>query len=412
MESRWQAEMKKLKRAQVVKEDLEKLKQAQLAAERDGDLNRAAELKFGRIPELERELEALSESEEEDEQRLLHEEVKDEDIAGIVARWTGIPVSRMLESEVDKLLRMEENLARRVIGQSSALTAVSHAIRRSRSGLGEPNRPIGSFLFMGPTGVGKTETARALAEFLFDDDQAMVRIDMSEYMEKHSVSRLIGAPPGYVGYDEGGQLTEAVRRRPYSVVLLDEVEKAHSDVFNILLQVLDDGRLTDSQGRTVDFRNVVVMMTSNVGSDAIQQFAGRDEEKMREMAQAALREQFRPEFINRIDDIVIFHALTHAEIDRILDLQLVILGKRLESRGLSLELTDAGREALLAEGFDPMFGARPLKRAVQNHVQNNMATALLAGMFYPGDTVVVDFVDGEFTCSKSDASTQPDPMVH
>lgn len=412
MESRWQAEMKKLKRGQVVKEDLEKLKQAQLSAERDGDLNRAAELKFGRIPELERELEALSESENEDEERLLHEEVKDEDIAGIVARWTGIPVSRMLESEVDKLLRMEENLARRVIGQSSALTAVSHAIRRSRSGLGEPNRPIGSFLFMGPTGVGKTETARALAEFLFDDEQAMVRIDMSEYMEKHSVSRLIGAPPGYVGYEEGGQLTEAVRRRPYSVVLLDEVEKAHSDVFNILLQLLDDGRLTDSQGRTVDFRNVVVIMTSNVGSDAIQQFAGRDEEKMREMAQAALREQFRPEFINRIDDIVIFHALTHAEIDRILDLQLVILGKRLESRGLSLELTDAGREALLAEGFDPMFGARPLKRAVQNHVQNNMATALLAGMFYPGDTVLVDFVDGEFTCSKSGDAAQPDPMVH
>jgi len=412
MESRWQTEMKKLKRGQVVKEDLEKLKQAQLSAERDGDLNRAAELKFGRIPELERELEALSAAEEEDEDRLLHEEVKDEDIAAIVARWTGIPISRMLESEVEKLLRMEENLACRVIGQGSALTAVSHAIRRSRSGLGEPNRPIGSFLFMGPTGVGKTETARALAEFLFDDEQAMVRIDMSEYMEKHSVSRLIGAPPGYVGYDEGGQLTEAVRRRPYSVVLLDEVEKAHSDVFNILLQLLDDGRLTDSQGRTVDFRNVVVIMTSNVGSDAIQQFAGRDEDKMREMAQAALREQFRPEFINRIDDIVIFHALTHDEIDRILDLQLVILGKRLESRGLTLELTDAAREALLAEGFDPMFGARPLKRAVQKHVQNNMATALLAGRFYPGETVVVGFADGEFTCDKTGDASQADPMVH
>ncbi len=412
MESRWQSEMKKLKRGQSVKEDLEQLKQAQLSAERDGDLNRAAELKFGRIPELERELEALAATEESEGERLLHEEVKDEDIATIVSRWTGIPVSRMLESEVEKLLRMEENLAARVIGQSSALSAVSHAIRRSRSGLGEPNRPIGSFLFMGPTGVGKTETARALAEFLFDDEQAMVRIDMSEYMEKHSVARLIGAPPGYVGYDEGGQLTEAVRRRPYSVVLLDEIEKAHRDVFNILLQLLDDGRLTDSQGRTVDFRNVVVIMTSNVGSDAIQQFAGRDEDKMREMAQGALREQFRPEFINRIDDIVIFQALTQDEIGRILDLQLEILESRLAQRELHLELTEPARAALLAEGFDPMFGARPLKRAVQNHVQNHLASAILAGRFMPGETILVDFVEGEFVSLKAESAPESDPMVH
>lgn len=410
---RWQSEVKQLKRGQSLKEDLEAMKQAQLSAEREGDLNRAAELKFGRIPELEQELSALAHSADLDEERLIHEEVKEEDIADIVSRWTGIPVSRMLEGEVSKLLHMEENLAGRVIGQASALAAVANAIRRSRSGLGEPNRPIGSFLFMGPTGVGKTESARALAEFLFDDDQAMVRIDMSEYMEKHSVSRLIGAPPGYVGYDEGGQLTEAVRRRPYSVVLLDEVEKAHSDVFNVLLQLLDDGRLTDSQGRTVDFRNVVVIMTSNVGSDAIQQFAGRDEEKMREMAHGALRKQFRPEFLNRIDDIVIFHALNQSEIDQILDLQLAILQQRLSLRELTLRLTETARAALLTQGFDPMFGARPLKRAVQTHVQNLLATALLAGRFLAGDEIVVDYRDGEFLAVRGGAQeSKPDPLVH
>lgn len=412
MESRWNAEMKNHKRAQSLKEDLEQLKQAQLAAEREGDLTRAAELKFGRIPELERELEALCELDDQQSERLLNEEVKDEDIATIVSRWTGIPVSRMLEGELEKLLRMEENLGRRVIGQRLALGALANAIRRSRSGLGEPNRPIGSFLFMGPTGVGKTETARALADFLFDDEQAMVRIDMSEYMEKHSVSRLIGSPPGYVGYEEGGQLTEAVRRRPYSVVLLDEIEKANRDVFNILLQVLEDGRLTDSQGRTVDFRNVVVIMTSNVGSDAIQQFAGRDEEKMREMAESLLRDQFRPEFINRIDDLIIFHALTQSELEGILDLQLVILEKRLASRELTLELTEPAREALLEQGFDPMFGARPLKRAVQKHVQNLLATELLAGRFLPGDVILMDYVDGKFLSMKRATALDSDPMVH
>jgi len=412
MESRWNAEMKNHKRAQSVKEDLEQLKQAQLRAEREGDLARAAELKFGRIPELERELEALCELDDQQSGRLLHEEVKDEDIATIVSRWTGIPISRMLEGELEKLLRMEENLARRVIGQELALGALANAIRRSRSGLGEPNRPIGSFLFMGPTGVGKTETARALADFLFDDEHAMVRIDMSEYTEKHSISRLIGSPPGYVGYEEGGQLTEAVRRRPYSVVLLDEIEKAHRDVFNLLLQVLEDGRLTDSQGRTVDFRNVVVIMTSNVGSDSIQQFAGRDEEKMREMAESLLREQFRPEFINRIDDLIIFHALTQSELEGILDLQLIILEKRLASRELTLELTEPAREALLEQGFDPMFGARPLKRAVQKHVQNLLATELLAGRFQPGDVILMDYVDGKFVSMKRATALDSDPMVH
>ncbi len=412
----WEREVAELRRGQEIKSSLEQLRQEQADAERTGDLNRAAELKFGSIPSKEKELEEALGHDAEGGDRLIQEEVSEEEIARIVARWTGVPVAKMLESEVEKLLAMEDELRQRVIGQDAALEAVSHAIRRSRSGLGDPSQPVGSFLFMGPTGVGKTESARALAEFLFDDEQSMVRIDMSEYMERHAVARLIGAPPGYVGYDEGGQLTEAVRRKPYSVVLFDEIEKAHPDVFHLLLQVLEDGRLTDSQGRTVDFRHAVVIMTSNVGSDVIQQYAGRDEAKMQEMAQSALRQQFRPEFLNRIDDVVIFHALGEEQLDVILELQLRELRARLELRELSLMVTPEARLALVSEGFDPMFGARPLKRIVQTHVQNPLASALLAGRFKPGATIVCDFVDDAFvlvTEEESPANHNEDgPVVH
>ncbi|MEC9466653.1 MAG: ATP-dependent chaperone ClpB [Myxococcota bacterium] len=411
----WEREVAELRHGQELKSALEKLRQEQADAERKGDLNRAAELKFGAIPSKEKELEQALGRASDGRERLIQEEVSEEEIARIVARWTGVPVTKMLESEVEKLLTMEEKLRQRVVGQDAALEAVSHAIRRSRSGLGDPSQPVGTFLFMGPTGVGKTESARALAEFLFDDEQAMVRIDMSEYREKHAVARLIGAPPGYVGYDEGGQLTEAVRRKPYSVILFDEIEKAHADVFNLLLQVLEDGRLTDSQGRTVDFRQAVVIMTSNVGSDAIQQYAGRDETRMQEMAQAALRQQFRPEFLNRIDDVVIFHALGEEQLDVILELQLRELRARLELRDLSLMVTPEARHALVAEGFDPMFGARPLKRIVQTHVQNPLATALLGGRFKPGETIVCDFVDDHFVLVtetlQADAHSD-EPVVH
>ncbi|MEO0815336.1 MAG: AAA family ATPase, partial [Myxococcota bacterium] len=316
----WQTEKDEIEQITSLKEQIEGLRQEQTEAERRGDLNRAAEIKFGQVPELEKKLSVAEGATANN--RLLNEEVTDEEIAKIVSRWTGVPVAKMLEGETEKLLRMEDNLRHRVVGQDEALVAVANAVRRSRAGLADPNRPVGTFLFMGPTGVGKTETARALAEFLFDDEQAMVRIDMSEYMEKHAVSRLIGAPPGYVGYDEGGQLTEAVRRRPYSVVLFDEIEKAHTDVFNLMLQVFEDGRLTDGQGRTVDFRNAVLILTSNVGSDAIQQFAGRDEQRMRDAATDALRAHFRPEFLNRIDETVFFQALGDEQIIRILDIQL------------------------------------------------------------------------------------------
>jgi len=328
---------------------------------------------------------------------MLNEEVGPEDIAKVIARWTGIPVAKMLEGEVEKLIQMEQKLGLRVVGQDEALRAVADAVRRSRAGLSDPRRPIGSFLFMGPTGVGKTETARALAEFLFDDEQAMIRIDMTEYMEKHSVSRLIGAPPGYVGYDEGGQLTEAVRRRPYAVVLLDEIEKAHPDVFNVLLQILDDGRLTDGQGRTVDFRNAVLIMTSNVGSEAIQQFAGRDHARMRDLAMDALRRQFKPEFLNRIDEVVIFHALGEEHIKGILDIQLAHLRKLLAERGLKLELSEAAKEHLARQGYDPVYGARPLKRTIQRELQNPLASAILGGQFGAGDTIVADVDDGSVT---------------
>jgi ATP-dependent Clp protease ATP-binding subunit ClpB len=324
------------------------------------------------------------------QRRMLREEVTADDIAEVVSKWTGIPVTRMLEAELQKLRRMEDRLQQRVVGQDHAIEVVSNAVRRARAGLQDPNRPIGSFIFLGPTGVGKTELARALAEFLFDDERAMIRIDMSEFMEKHSVARLIGAPPGYVGYEEGGYLTEAVRRRPYSVILFDEIEKAHPDVFNVLLQILDDGRLTDGQGRTVDFKNTVIIMTSNVGSQYLHDLGLAGEEEMRERVMEALRLQFRPEFLNRIDDIVIFHPLQQEQIKAIVDIQLALLQKRLAERKLAIELTERAREVLAREGYDPVYGARPLKRAIQRHVQDLLAMKLLDGEFREGDHILVD----------------------
>jgi ATP-dependent Clp protease ATP-binding subunit ClpB len=329
---------------------------------------------------------------------MLKEEVTPEEIAEVVSKWTGIPVSRLVEGEKEKLLHMEERLGARVVGQDEALRAVSAAVRRARSGLQDPNRPIGSFIFLGPTGVGKTETARALAEFLFDDEQAMVRLDMSEYMEKHATARLIGAPPGYVGYEEGGQLTEAVRRRPYAVILFDEIEKAHRDVFNLLLQILDDGRLTDGHGRTVDFRNAVIIMTSNIGSEQIQRLAGRpdaDLQAIRDSALEHLRGEFRPEFLNRVDEIVVFRPLSREDLSRIVEIQLGRVRKLLAEKNVTLELTDAARETIADAGYDPVYGARPLKRAIQRLVQDPLATRILRGEFTPGDQVVVDEGKGE-----------------
>ena len=398
----WQREIEQIKKAHAIKEELERLRQKQTEAERKGDLNLAAELKYGRIPAAEKSLAATElAAATPGGQRMLNEEVTEEEVAKIVARWTGIPVSRMLESERDKLLRMEEGMRKRVIGQDAALTAVADAVRRSRAGLSDPKRPVGSFLFMGPTGVGKTETARALAEFMFDDEQAMIRLDMSEYMEKHTVSRLIGAPPGYVGYDEGGQLTEAVRRRPYAVVLFDEIEKAHPEVFNILLQVLEDGRLTDGQGRTVDFRNAVLIMTSNIGSDAIQQYAGRDESRVSEMVMEAVRRAFRPEFLNRIDEMVIFHALGEAQIREILELQLNKLEALLLERQLTLQVSEAVKSRLADQGYDPAYGARPLKRVVQRELQNPLAAAILSGRFDRGDAICADLDGGQIAFTKA-----------
>ena len=402
MRAQWQQEKETLGAVGRVKQEIEQARFEAEQATRAGDLSKAAEITYGRIPQLER---AMTDAEaklasHDGRPQFLKEEVAADDVAEVVARWTGIPVTRMLESERERLTKLEDVLGTRVIGQREAVKAVANAVRRSRAGLQDPNRPIGSFIVLGPTGVGKTETAKALAEFLFDDEHAMVRIDMSEYMEKHAVARLIGAPPGYVGYEEGGQLTEAVRRRPYSVILFDEIEKAHPDVFNILLQLLDDGRLTDSQGRTVDFRNAVVIMTSNVGSHLIlerSQDAAADWKRTEQEVLTALQGVFRPEFLNRIDDVVVFHPLGRDELDHIVDLQLGHLRRLLADRKLTLHLTDAARQQLADEGYDPAFGARPLKRAVQRMLQNPLALAVLEGRFREGDVIVADVQDGKET---------------
>ncbi|MFL5489453.1 MAG: ATP-dependent chaperone ClpB [Gemmatimonadaceae bacterium] len=393
MKAQWQQEKETLGAVGKIKQQIEQARTDAERATRAGDLQKAAEITYGQIPQLERQMREAEQklaSKQGGGARFLKEEVTAEDIAEIVARWTGIPVAKMMEGERERLTKLENELARRVIGQDEAVKAVANAVRRSRAGLQDPNRPIGSFIFLGPTGVGKTETARALAEFLFDNEQAMVRIDMSEYMEKHAVARLIGAPPGYVGFEEGGQLTEAVRRRPYSVVLFDEIEKAHPDVFNILLQILDDGRLTDSQGRTVDFRNTVIIMTSNIGSTYILEHAGDDRAVIEAQVTSALRQHFRPEFLNRVDDIIIFRPLGKSEIDHIIDLQLGRLEKLMADRKLTFELTPPAREILATEGYDPAFGARPLKRAIQRLLQNPLALAVLEGKFSEGDHIVVD----------------------
>ncbi|MGL9736200.1 MAG: ATP-dependent chaperone ClpB [Symbiopectobacterium sp.] len=393
LEEEWKAEKAALSGTQNIKAALEQVKIELEQAHRQGDLARMSELQYGRLPELEKQLVAATQAEGKT-MHLLRNKVTDAEIAEVLARWTGIPVARMLESERDKLLRMEQQLHRRVIGQDEAVSAVANSIRRSRAGLSDPNRPIGSFLFLGPTGVGKTELCKTLAAFLFDSDDAMVRIDMSEFMEKHSVSRLVGAPPGYVGYEEGGYLTEAVRRRPYSVILLDEVEKANPDVFNILLQVLDDGRLTDGQGRTVDFRNTVIVMTSNLGSELIQEHFGEmDYVGMRDMVLDVVIHRFRPEFINRIDEVVVFHPLDQAHIMSIACIQLQWLYKRLEERGYQVTMTEAALEQLGLSGFDPVYGARPLKRAIQQQIENPLAQEILSGKLIPGKPVTLD-VDG------------------
>ncbi|MBI5844930.1 MAG: ATP-dependent chaperone ClpB [Deltaproteobacteria bacterium] len=396
MKAHWQTEKDVIAQIRKIKEEQEQLGQAEEQAERRGDYNKVAELRYGKSLELSR---ALVEANErlasiQKDTKMLKEEVDDEDVAEVVSRWTGIPVSRMLESEKEKLLKMEERLGLRVVGQAEAIEAVSDAVRRARSGLQDENRPIGSFIFMGPTGVGKTELAKALAEFIFDDEQAIVRIDMSEYMEKHTVSRLIGAPPGYVGYDEGGQLTEAVRRRPYAVILFDEIEKAHPDVFNVMLQVLDDGRLTDGHGRTVDFTNSIIIMTSNVGSRYITDLGQSDRAEMEKRVMEALRATFRPEFLNRVDETVIFQSLTGAELSRIVEIQTRRLVARLADRQIELKLTDAAKELLGREGFDPQYGARPLKRVIQKRLENPLAVSILEGNAPPHSTVTADEKDG------------------
>ena len=391
MRAHWQQEKERIDEIRRLKSEIEAAHGEFERAEREGDLERAAELRFGRLVELEKQLEAENARLEElqRDRKMLNEEVTEEDVAQVVSTWTGVPVSRLMEGEMRKLVHLEEALHRRVVGQDEAVTAVANAIRRSRAGLGDPNRPIGSFLFLGPTGVGKTELARALAEDLFDDERAIVRVDMSEYQERHTVSRLVGAPPGYVGFEEGGQLTEAVRRRPYSVVLLDELEKAHSDVFNVLLQLLDDGRLTDGQGRTVDFRNTIVIMTSNLGS-AVFQDPSIPADKRREAILEDVRTSFRPEFVNRIDEIVVFEPLGRAELREIVDLQVRLLAERLQQRSLTLELTDAAKEHLANAGYDPIYGARPLRRLIQHEIQDPLAMKLLSGDIAEGDRIVVD----------------------
>ncbi|WP_457674469.1 ATP-dependent chaperone ClpB [Thiolapillus sp.] len=399
LEEIWKAEKAAVQGTTHIKEELERARIELETARRAGDLQRMSEIQYGIIPQLEQQLAAADEAEDMEFQ-LLRNKVSDEEIAEVVSKWTGIPVSKMLEGEREKLLKMEENLSRRVVGQDEAVRAVSDAIRRSRAGLADPNRPNGSFLFLGPTGVGKTELCKALAEFLFDTEEAMVRIDMSEFMEKHSVARLIGAPPGYVGYEEGGYLTELVRRKPYSVILMDEVEKAHPDVFNVLLQVLDDGRLTDGQGRTVDFRNTVIVMTSNLGSHLIQEMAHtNDYEAMKTAVMEVVGQHFRPEFINRVDETVVFHPLGKEQIRKIANIQIEHLRKRLEDRDLQLDISEAALDLLGEAGFDPVYGARPLKRAIQHQLENPLAQKILAGEFAPGDTIKVDVSGDELVFS-------------
>jgi len=397
LKAQWQAEKAVIQQLRGLKEQIERTRDEAQRAERDGDLNKAAELRYGRMPKLNQELENVSGklAEMQKSGAMLKEEVTEEDIAEIVSKWTGVPVTKMLESEIQKLVRMEDRLQQRVIGQEEAVRAVSNAVRRSRAGLKDPNRPIGSFIFMGPTGVGKTELARALAEFMFDDEHAMVRIDMSEYGERHSVARLIGAPPGYIGYEEGGQLTEAVRRRPYSVILFDEIEKGHPEVFNVFLQILDDGRLTDSKGRLVDFKNTVIIMTSNVGSSYIHEFqqslkSPSQEAEMKKKVEQELHRQFKPEFLNRIDDIIVFHALELEHIKKIVEIQLQKLVKMLAERGLLVEISDSAEERLAREGYDPAFGARPLRRTIQREIMDPLAIKLLEGTFKAGDTIFIN----------------------
>ncbi len=406
LKAHWQNEKESIQRIRSLKEKLESTKVEEQKAQREGNLNRAAELRYGTLIQFQKELEEANRNlaELQKNQKMLKEEVDAEDVAEVVAKWTGIPVSKMLEGEVQKLLKMEDRLKIRVIGQDNAIIAVSNAVRRARAGLQDQNRPIGSFIFLGPTGVGKTELCRALAEFLFDDEQAMVRLDMSEYMEKHSVSRLIGAPPGYVGYDEGGQLTEAVRRRPYSVVLFDEIEKAHPDVFNALLQVLEDGRMTDGQGRTVDFKNTVIIMTSNLGSQFILELAAENRKEMERRVNAALRDAFKPEFLNRVDETIIFNSLGRDEIKSIVEVQLKRLRQNLTNRKMALEITDQAKALLADKGYDPVYGARPLKRTIRRLIQDPLAVKILAGEFSEGDCVKVDVEDDQLSFSHGEAA--------
>jgi ATP-dependent Clp protease ATP-binding subunit ClpB len=389
----WMNEKEIISRIRDVKEKIESKKTEEQVAERAGDLEKVARIRYGELIDLEKQLSAENDKlvELQRDNKMLKEEVDEEDIAEVVSKWTGVPVSRLIEGEVEKLVHMEERLKKRVIGQNEAVSAVSNAIRRARTGLGDPGRPIGSFLLLGPTGVGKTELARTLAEFLFDDERSMVRLDMSEYMEKHTVSRLIGAPPGYVGYEEGGQLTEAVRRRPYSVVLLDEIEKSHNDVFNILLQILDEGRLTDGHGRTVDFKNTVIIMTSNIGSQWIYQLS--DKKEIGQKIMDVLKNQLRPEFLNRIDEIIIFNGLNIEEITEIVDIQVQVLIERLSEKNICLTITPAAKEFLALNGFDPAYGARPLKRVIQRLIQDTIALKLLEGAFREGEEIIVDSVE-------------------
>jgi len=406
LKAHWNNEKAVIQRLRSLKEKIEAAKLEQQQAQRQGDLNRAAELRYGVLTQLQRELETENQklAELQRNQKMLKEEVDAEDVAEVVAKWTRIPVSRMMEGEVQKLLKMEERLKARVVGQDRAIGVISNAVRRARAGLQDPNRPIGSFIFLGPTGVGKTELCRALAGFLFDDEQAIVRLDMSEFMEKHSVARLIGAPPGYVGYEEGGYLTEAVRRKPYAVVLFDEIEKAHPEVFNALLQILEDGRMTDGQGRTVDFKNTVIIMTSNLGSQHIQELGEKDRRELEHRVTLALREAFKPEFLNRVDEVIIFNSLGREEIKQIAEIQLARLRQSLAGKKMALEITTRAKEFLAEQGYDPVYGARPLKRTIQKLIQDPLALKILQGEFREGDTVKIDSDRNDLIFSRGDAA--------